>query len=335
MGGDTNGTPNPNPAPNRGDWKGLYLANPLSGAFAYSTIQYGDDGLTLLQHKNNPAPTNLAFNVSHNTFQFNRNGLTLKIGSDFDILSDIADNIFVSNDYGIHTLTETAVPHCGTANPDLLRNNFSQHSEFPLYLQGSSNPAYVDNNFWSNTHPAIAVGGIWCRDATWTKVYDNTFAQDMPYVVKTDVTQEDGGFITPILILPDNLIVKFMDGRYIYAYGYLDMLSTPSNEIIFTSYQDDAFAGDINANGPPAGAISRSAWKSVWLFDRPGKNNRVHDLKVYYATAGLTLYYDGPENTQTATIVESVEVDRSHSAMAFVIGWRQVGSTIYAGKGNI
>jgi parallel beta-helix repeat protein len=334
VGGDTNGTPSPNPAPTLGDWGGVYIANPLSGSFSYAMMRYSDDGLVLLQDSKNPYPANLISGVTYNTFQENNNGLTLYIKSDYDITSNIADNVFVSNKYGLHTFTDSAVPHCGTSNPTLANNNFSLHTEFPIYLQGSADPTYTSNLFWDNTHPAIALGGIWCRDATWTKVHDNTFNQDMPYVVKDTIIQESGVYYTPTITLPDSLIVKFMSAPYIYAFGYLDLLSVPGKEIIFTSYLDDTYGGDINADGAPQ-TISRSAWKSVWLYDYPGKNNTIHDLKVFYATAGLVLYYDGPENTQTATVIRDTEFANSHSGVAITIGWRSVSSTIYPGKGNI
>lgn len=335
VGGDSNGTPAPDPAPAKGDWLGLYLFNHQNAPFAYSTIQYSDQGLVIYQKASDPDPGNINYEISYNTFHDNKNGLTFYIASDYDITSRVADNNFYSNDYGIHTFTLSSTPHCGTSNPTLDSNNFSLHSQFPLYLQGSANPTYDDNLFWDNTHPAIAVGGIWGRDATWAKVYDNTFDQEMPYVVKDTLTQEICTIPEPAITMPEGLIVRFMGGSYIYAFGYLNLLSSPGNEIVFTAYSDDTFGGDIDANGPPSSPISRSAWKTVWLIDYPGKNNTIHDLKVYYSTAGIGLYYDGPENTQTATVIERVEFANSNSGIASVIGWRQVGSVIYGGLGNI
>ncbi len=335
VGGDSNGTPAPNPTPAKGDWLGLYLYNHLNAPFAHSTIQYSDQGLVIYQKGSDPNPGTINYEISYNTFHDNKNGLTFYIASDYDITSRVADNVFHSNDYGFHTFTSTSAPHCGTSNPTLYSNNFSLHSQFPLYLQGSANPTYEENEFWDNTHPAIAVGGIWGRDATWTKVHDDTLDQDMPYVVKDTLTQEICTIPEPAITMPEDLIVRFMADKYIYAFGYLNLLSSPGSEIVFTAYSDDSFGGDIDANGPPSSPISRSAWKTVWLIDYPGKNNTIHDLKVYYSTAGIGLYYDGPENTQTATVIERVEFRNSNAGIASVIGWRQVGGTIYGGLGNI
>ena len=334
VGGDNNGTPVPNPPPAPGDWKGLYIYNPLSSPVRYSQFNYSDDGLVIYQHKNNPTPNDFTLDISYNTFQFNKNGLSLKIGGDWDILSPVTSNIFVENYVGLHTFTETSNPHGGTSNPILTDNNFSQHSDFPIYLQGSSDPTYTGNDFWDNTHPAIALGGIWVQDATWTSVYDGTLDQMMPYVVKENLLQEIYWFLPPTITMPESLVVKVMTDKNLYLTGYLLMESAPGTEIIFTAYADDSKGGDIDANGAPT-SISRSAWKSVWLYDFPGKNNHVHDAQFYYATVGLTLYYDGPENTQTATLIEDTLFKDSHSGMALVVGWRQVGLTIYGGQGNI
>jgi hypothetical protein len=339
VGGDTNGTPAPNPGPLRGDWQGLYLYNRFSAPFTFSTIKYSDQGLVIYQKyvAINPYAGDINFEISNNRFEENKNGLTFTIGSNADITSRVASNTFYSNDYGFHTFTnpDVNIPHCGTSDPDLQANNFSAHAQFPIYLQGSANPAYLGNNFWANTHPAIAVGGIWCRDATWTKVHDETFLQDMPYVVKETLTQEISLLYgIPTITLPDSLIVKFMQNPFIYAYGWLNLLSEPGKEIVFTAYADDAFAGDIDANGAPS-SIARTAWKTAWLIDFPGKNNRIHDFKAYYATAALGLYYQGPENTQTATVIEDSEFSDSRAAIVMVIGWNKINNVIVGGLGNI
>lgn len=334
--GDTNGDGN-STLPARRNWGGLYLYNPNTPGFSYSTFNYSADGLVLFQKSPYNLGSNLAIPVTHNRFEENGTGLKFLIASNNDITSPVEYNIFTHNDYGFNaytTLDPSYPNHCGTSDPTLTQNEFSHHSAFPLYLKGSSNPTYVGNTFTANDHPAIAVGGIWCRDATWSKVYDDTFGQDMPYVVTDNLLQEHYYTIPPTITLPDSLVVKFTSAVYIYAYGYLEMLSEPGKEVIFTAYADDSFAGDINGDGPPA-SIPRTAWKTVWVMDYPGKINQIHDLKVYYATSGLGLYYEGPENTQTATKIWNAEFGNSFSGLALVIGWRQIGSTINPGAGNI
>ena len=290
---DTNGTPSPNPAPARGAWKGIYISNPLTASFSYSTIKWADQGLVIFQDEK--SSSNLLPIISGNTFTEDKNGLTCQIESDFDILSTVSGNVFYSNDYGLHTYTNPSADfHTGTCNLALNSNNFQAHSQFPIYLQGSANPAYTNNNFWDNTHPAIALGGVWSRNATWSQVYDQTFGQIMPYVVQTDVIQEYSPSVPKITIHGDTYI-KLMDGKYIYAWSILDLPDADvvsGHEVVFTSYRDDVYGGDINRDG--ATTPGRNAWKTVWLIDFPGKVNNIHDVIVRYATAGLGVYYDGP-----------------------------------------
>lgn len=321
--------------PAKGNWGGVLLYNRQTPAFNYSIVKYSTDGLVIYEKNSSPGVLNIG--VGNNTFEKNIKGLRFVIASDYDITSPVQSNTFYDNDYGMHTYTtvDPAYPlHCGLSRPTLTNNNFSKLSQYPIYLQGSSNPTYVDNLFWDNTHPAIGAGGIWCQTATWTKVYDNTFNQDMPYVVLQNITQENRlGYAK--ITMPENLIVKFSAGTYIYAFGYLEMLSAPGSEIIFTSLKDDTYGGDIDANGVPA-SISRSDWKSVWLIDVPGKFNTIHDLKVFYSTAGLTMYYDGDDpNTQATPVIEDVQFRECFSAINSVIGWHKENNVIVGGKGNI
>ena len=327
---DTNGTPNPNPVPARGDWKGVYLLNPLTPSFSYSTIKWADQGLVIFQDKASTA--NLLPVIAGNTFTENKNGLTCQIESNFDVLSPVNGNTFYSNDYGLHTYTNAGIlTHYGTCNLVLNSNNFQNHAQYPIYLQGSSNPTYTGNVFWDNFHPAIAIGGVWTRDATWTHVYDETFSQTMPYVVLVDLIQEYTPAV-PTITIPGDTIVKVADGKYIYAWSLLNLPAasvTAGHEVVFTSYRDDFYGGDINRDG--ATTPGRNAWKTLWLIDFPGKVNDIHNVIVRYATAGLGVYYDGPENTQSTTTIRNSTLQDNTSCIALVIGW----TTLHSGAGNI
>ncbi len=158
---DTNGTPNPNPAPARGAWKGIYISNPLTASFSYSTIKWADQGLVIFQDLK--SSSNLQPIISGNTFTEDKNGLTCQIESDYDVLSTVSGNVFYSNDYGLHTYTNAGVAtHTGTCDLVLTSNNFQTHAQFPIYLQGSANPAYSGNTFLGQYPP--------CDRAWWSLV---------------------------------------------------------------------------------------------------------------------------------------------------------------------
>jgi parallel beta-helix repeat protein len=334
---DTNATPNPDPAPVRGVWKGIFIFNPQTASFSYSTVKWAEQGLVIFQDSD--STSNLQPLIVGDTFIENENGLTCQIESNYDVLSTVSGNSFYSNNYGLHTFTNpsTSIPqHAGTCNLILSGNNFQSQSLFPIYLQGSANPTYSGNNFWDNTHPAIALGGVWSRDATWTHVYDQTFGQDMPYVVQTDVIQEYSPSV-PKITIPGDTIIKLMDGKYIYVWSILDLPDADvvsGHEVVFTSYRDDVYGGDINNDG--VSTPSRNAWKTVWIIDFPGKVNNIHDVIVRYATAGLGVYYDGPENTQSTTTIQRANMNNNLSCIALVIGWwTDPLHVIHPGAGNI
>ncbi len=325
---DTDATPNPNPV--RGDWAGVYIAGPLTPNFNYSVIKYSTDGLVILQ--DGFSAQNLTLEIANNWFEENRNGLTLRIEANYDISPMVANNIFINNDYGLHTYTDQSkAHHYGLSNPILIQNTFQNQSEFPIHLQGSSDPTYTGNIFSGNIHPAIALGGYWSRDADWQLVLGDN-GNYFPYVILENLTEEipaDLPFGIPTIMIPANAIIKFDDGRYLYVYGWLDFMSSADNEIIFTSYKDDTFAGDTNADGMTIPA--RNAWKTIWFLDFPGKINNIHDFKAYYATAAIGYYYDGPENTQIIPTIENVFFNNNSSCIALALGWKAAGP----GAGNI
>ncbi len=221
--------------------------------------------------------------------------------------------------------TSTATRYLGSANPILSNNAFTGHANFPIWLNGSSDPVYINNTFSSNTHPAIALGGYWARFATWTTVNgDNN--QPFPYVVVGFVTQD----LLSIITIPAGTVVKIDKNQGIYAWGLLNMLSTPSNKIIFTSYLDDRYSGDTNADGN-ATTPTKSDWKTVWLCDFPDKTNIFHDAVVHFGVAGLGVYYNGAVNTSVSTVISNTLLEENHSGIILTIGKK----TVNDGDGDI
>jgi hypothetical protein len=49
----------------------------------------------------------------------------------------------------------------------------------------------------------------------------------------------------------------------------------------------------------------------------------------------VSVYYDGPENTQSTTIIRQATMQYNTSCIALVIGWWQSGAVIHPGTGNI
>lgn len=335
---DTNGTPTPNPTAVRGDWRGVYVFNPAINTFSYVTVKYADQGLVIAQDAAYPGGNRSPLLIQ-NTYEENKNGLTLQIQSDYDLKPLIDQNTFLNNDYGMHTRlgTYSAVgPHCGTANPTMRSTSFNQNQNLPIYLEVSSNPIYESVTFTGNTHPGIGVGGWWCRDATWTRLKDSTGAW-MPYVVVDDLIQEyyeeppDYGPAT--IQLPAGLVIKFQDDMNIYAYSLFEFQSTPSSRIVITSYKDDTYGGDTDA---ATTLPLRNDYGGFWLVDRPGKNHQVHDIIARYGIAPISVWYDGPENTAVTTVIRDSDFNNNAAGILLAIGWRQLSNgDVLPGKGDV
>ena len=186
--------------PARGNWDGVYIQSNDTVDISYTILKYSTEGLVVYQ----AGAVNLYPMVAYNIFSDNTSGVTLfNKTTTAHITSQIVGNQFTSNGYGLYTIRETTTT-AGCAFPLLSGNTFTAHSNFPIYLNGSADPTYVNNTFSNNTHPAIALGGHWVCNATWTAVNGEN-NQPMPYVVISFITQLQSSAIS----LPAGTVVKF------------------------------------------------------------------------------------------------------------------------------
>ena len=331
--GDTNGDGN-DTQPVPGDWDAIYLKTSTTN-FHNGIVKYANHGV----HVNNSTLIDLAPPIQDSVLEENNYGIVLQTNNLGNITSEINNNQFINNYYGLVTYlntNSTFFPLIGGAFPLLTNNRFSGSTAFPIFLNGTAEPIYYNNIFTDNTHPSIALGGFWNGDVTWVQVVGDN-EQIFPYVVVQNI-YEDRGFdpFSPVKItFPEGLIVKFDLDTYIYAYGLLDLQSTPANPIVFTSYYDDSYAGDTNADG---GTISPGLadWKTIWLFDSVDKRNEIHDIIAKHATAAIGVYYDGPVNTQINTIIRDSTFSENHVGVVLAIGWEDpIICVPCQGEGNI
>lgn len=342
------------PTLTRNYWKGVYIAHPLTADFSYSTVTHADLGLVLLQDEHSLGTIDPE--VIDNTYTENIHGLTFWIDSDNDILPAVTGCRFTNNDYGLYvnTVHDSVDPNIGTANPVLRRNAFNGHKEFPIYLNGSSNPTYITtpvtdkNTFTASTRPAIAVGGHWYREATWTRVEGDldTPTQDwyFPYVVKENLFVRLYNYAPPqhaTITLPARSLVKVMNGRYVYVYGRLVLESAPGNEIVFTSYHDDTLYPEGISNPDTGGNTDgttttpvEGGWESVWLFEFPTKCHDVHDVITRYAEGGWIVEYNGDDGDVT-TSFERARFEKSVVGITLFLGWEKIGQEFFGARGNI
>jgi hypothetical protein len=93
----------------------------------------------------------------------------------------------------------------------------------------------------STTVPGQTIDG----ETTWT-------AAGSPYLVTGNITIADTGTLT----IEPGVVVKFNSGRLVQVDGLLDVQATADQRVVFTSYRDDQYGGDSNAD--EIGTISGS-----------------------------------------------------------------------------
>ncbi len=250
--GDTNGD-GTDSEPQPGDWEQVYFLNKnvllenVKIRFARNAVYYDNQihlaSLTILR------PT-----IQNCVFDYDVNGLYFK-----------AFNAVTSR-----------------SEPAISSNTFSHLTGFPIALENTNFPSYTGNTFDNNLHPAILIVGIWNSSGTWTSVPGDGGIV-MPYVIRTSVTIASGATIN----LPGSTVVKLQDTNaltlaQVIVNGDLDLDSSPSTQIVFTSYMDD-YLYDTNGDGSTS-TPAKSDWESIVLNNAA---TQFHDSIVKYSNFGL------------------------------------------------
>jgi hypothetical protein len=274
VGGDTDGTPT---LPTPTDWDGLtlnYGGGGATGSFQYATVRYAANGLRV----QNASGSTISPPLAHNTFEFNQTGLYLD-ASDGDIDSAVQDNQFNQNGLGLLARSTSQ----GEASVSLTDNQFEENLSYPLFLSGNSFPTYSNNTFSANGSQGIAVGDVISRDGVWVQVPIDASpgATILPYVVDTYSSVEQA----TTLQISAGMVVKFGSSALMEVYGKLDLQSSLSAPVIFTSIHDDAYGGDTDgqvidpANDP---------WSGLDLFYLSGLTTADFSHTIFrFATSGL------------------------------------------------
>ncbi|MBS0198023.1 MAG: right-handed parallel beta-helix repeat-containing protein [Planctomycetes bacterium] len=157
-----------------------------------------------------------------------------------------------------------------------IENSTFRQNVYPV-CQAGTELFYIGNTFQNNTWQVIAVEGTLTRDVVW----DDVQFLGLPYLVIGDVTVPtqyrlfiDAGIVVKFAAVSGNAYRRLLD-----VVGGLELRSTPTSRVVFTSSADDSFGGDTNRDGS-ASAPSPGDWAFIRV--RGSAVVSFHDALVRY-----------------------------------------------------
>jgi hypothetical protein len=115
--------------------------------------------------------------------------------------------------------------------------------------------------------------------------YDKTLvATGNPYFVPNKLTIGPGVTLT----IGSSTIIKFAPSAEIKIQGILNVSADPADPVVFTSFYDDFYGGDLN-NGFSSTTPSRGDWSGISFYNS-STTSELSGFEIRYADTGLTYY---------------------------------------------
>ena len=190
----------------------------------------------------------------------------------------IRDNIIEHNYYGIEIFGDADTGSSfDPSYPKITNNIIRNNTRAPVFQDGYSFPEYSGNTFTGNGYQAIMVRAYLYAPASQTEVWNDYHETGLPYLVNSNLSLNTN--LT--LSIPSGTVIKFMSsGRFIVEDdGTLDLQSTASTPIYFTSYRDDSIGGDTNQDGDVTSPSSGN-WDGIHINDNDGTD--LHHCVIRY-----------------------------------------------------
>ena len=196
---------------------------------------------------------------------------------------------------------------------------------YPIYVTGNAVPT-VENVMVDNCR-INAVGlvtGTYSSDLHLNVV-------GIPYYVDSDITVNAGVSMT----LDAGTTIKFQDDYYtpdLIIDGTLMAKGTPAKRVVFTSYKDDAYGGDSNADGMTSPAPED--WGGI-VFGSTSVGSSIINARISYGGEGTKGAGCGVVANSSSPLLESVEfLDNAHGLCIYGSGSPDVGGGMLGSAGG-
>ena len=241
----------------------LYAYRTDQGYFRNSSISHSSQqGAYILQVTEFEFDQNLVSNAASNGVYFN--------GSNEDITNC---DIFNNGSNGIYV-------NSGTTN--ITNCDLSNNGAWPAVVAGATLKEFNGNTGTGNLYAAFSIYGTVAEDLTIAESING-----FPYVIAGLITVNDG----VILTIPAGELVKMSAGQ-IQVNGSLYCNGTADEPIVFTSFKDDSYGGDLNNDGI-ATSPAPGDWYSISLSGNGGNDGigHIEHTRMIYGGANYNGQY--------------------------------------------
>ncbi|MEW5766330.1 MAG: right-handed parallel beta-helix repeat-containing protein [bacterium] len=290
-----------------GDWQGILFRDQSrdDSLINRSIILYSEDGVEL----HNASPTITSNKIAYNTYR----AIAVRNNSDPLIEwnhltyndSYSPDDDFTYTDDPTGHIAGTIATFCWEEAEPIIRHNLINYNR--NYAIGiTANNAYLitDNEIFGNQYDAIKVCGDITRPAVEAEVVEAGPAlapsaqgtpsvtwheTDAPFYIPDGLTVTNGAFwaIDPGVTIKVRGSIYLNDNARIRAVG-----TTGQGQIIFTSYRDDNYGGDTNADEDYMEATIGD-WGGI-AFNDATTSGELEEVVIKYAAVGVDCAANAP-----------------------------------------
>src|SRR3954471_6301485 len=250
----------------KGDWRSIDVLSGGKATFDYATVEYAGSTTALVFVAVGGTAT-----VRHSTLQQSQvYGLWSQNGTATVEDSTISDN----NNVGVWLQSNSA-----TNASRLVNNVFNKNLNYPILLDyGNGTLGEVRGNSGTgNSFQGIWVQGTLAGTNTWG--VNNGLA----YRIGSSPVVAAGASLT----LEAGTVVKLTSSQQIFVDGTFTAVGTAEQPVVFTSFKDDSYGGDTNADAsnslPAAGD-----WGQIYFRSASHGNQLVNTIVAYGGGTFLT-----------------------------------------------